>query len=376
MRSLLILSFSDISADARVRKQVEAFSGRFEVTTSGYGPRPRGAHRHIALPEHTEVWRYSRRLLLTRRYALAYEQNEAIVAARKLLEGSAFDVIVANDVDAVPLALSLDPTYGVHADLHEFAPSQKSEMLRWRLFVAPFLAWICRRHVTRARSVTTVAAGIAEEYRRRFGITAEVVTNATPRADLVPTPTHRPLALVHSGACFRNRHLDLMLDAVQQSTTPLTLDLYLTPNDPVYLNELKVRADQTSNVRVHDAVPYDELVATLNDHDIGVFVLPPVNANYRWALPNKLFDFVQARLGVVIGPSPEMAAIVRAHGFGVVADDFSAASLTRIFDAMVPSDVEGFKDAADRAAASLSAEEQQRIWVEAVDRMLPSETTS
>ncbi|MGN7948263.1 glycosyltransferase family 1 protein [Microbacterium sp. 22215] len=376
MRSLLILAFSDISADARVRKQVEAFAGRFHVTTCGYGPSPQGADRHIALPEGTEVWRYSRRLLLTRRYARAYRENRAIVAARELLEPENFDVIIANDVDTVPLALSLKPAHGVHADLHEFAPSQKSEMLRWRLFVAPFFAWICRRHVTRARSVTTVAAGIAAEYRRRFGITAQVVTNATPRADLVPTPPHQPLALVHSGACFRNRHLDLMLDAVQRSTAALTLDLYLTPNDPVYLDELRQRASRTSNVRIHDAVPYEELVATLNQYDVGVFVLPPVNANYRWALPNKLFDFVQARLGVVIGPSPEMAAIVRTYGLGVVSDDFSAASLTRILDTMTAADVHAFKHAADHTALSLSAEEQQRIWVEAIDRMVESGTAS
>ena len=370
MRSLLIISFSDISADARVRKQVKAFAGRFHVTTCGYGPRPEGSDRHLALPVQAEIWQYSRRLLLLRRYSRAYAENAAVVAARGLLSGERFDVVIANDVDAVPLALSVEPTYGVHADLHEFAPSQKSEMLRWRLFVAPFVSWICRRYVARVQSVTTVAAGIAGEYQRRFGIDAQVVTNATPRADLLPTPVHRPLALVHSGACFRNRHLDLMLDAVEATTQPVTLDLFLTPNDPAHLQELRERAGRTENVRVHDAVPYEDLVRTLNRFDLGVFVLPPVNANYRWALPNKLFDFVQARLGIVIGPSPEMAAVVRDHRLGVVLDDFSASSLAQVLETASSREIEGFKQAAHVAAASVSAEEQEKVWIAAIDRLV------
>ena len=47
---------------------------------------------------------------------------------------------------------------------------------------------------------------------------------------------------------------------------------------------------------------------TLNAHDVGVYVLPPVSFNHLWALPNKVFDFVQGRLALVVGPSPEMAA--------------------------------------------------------------------
>lgn len=368
-QSLLILSFSDISADARVLKQVAAFRDRYEVTTCGYGPAPEGVADHVQLPSDQEVWRYSRALLMLRQYARAYRQNGAVRAASAALDGRRFDVVLANDVDAVPLALSLEPRLGVHADLHEFAPAQKSELLRWRLFVAPFMAWICRTSVTRATSVTTVAHGIAREYRRRFGIAAGVVTNATPFADQPPSELHEPLALVHSGACFRNRHLDIMLDALELTSRPATLDLYLTPNDPAYLSELVERARTRPHVRVHDPVPYRELVRTLHDYDVGVFVLPPVNVNYRWALPNKLFDFVQARLGVVVGPSPEMAELVRQEGFGVVADDFTAAGLARVLDTLTPESVEALKQRSDEIAAPLSSETQVAIWVAAVDRI-------
>ena len=66
---------------------------------------------------------------------------------------------------------------------------------------------------------------------------------------------------------------------------------------------------------------------TINKYDMGVFLLPPINFNYENTLPNKLFDFIQARLGIAIGPTPEMAEIVNHYKIGLVSEHFTAASL-------------------------------------------------
>ena len=53
-----------------------------------------------------------------------------------------------------------------------------------------------------------------------------------------------------------------------------------------------------------------EIVDTIAEYDIGLFILSPINFNYYHALPNKLFEFIQARLAIAVSPSPEMARIV------------------------------------------------------------------
>ena len=367
--TLLILSFSNISADARVLKQVRLFSGDYDVVTCGHGPAPDGVASHIEIPEQLAVWRYDRALVATRRYAKAYWANPAIAYARSVLPVGGFDAVLANDVDAVGLALSLDAPSGVHADLHEYAPRQKEDVLRWRLFVAPFLRWMCRTFVRRASSVTTVGQGIADEYRRRFGIDAEVVTNAAPYADLAPTTAKTPIRLVHSGACLRDRNIAAIIDAVEASTASVTLDLYLTPNDPQFLDELKERSRSSDRVIVRDPVPYTALSGTLNTFDVGVHILPPVNFNNRWALPNKFFDYVQARLGVVIGPSPEMAGVLTTGGFGAVTEDFTVEALTRVLDGLDVNTVNAWKKAANDSAHALSSDAQVAIWKRAVDAL-------
>jgi len=366
-RTLLILSFSPIASDARVLKQVNLFRDEYAVITCGYGPAPEGVVEHLRIHDDVAIWRYDRLLVASRRFSKAYWSNAAIVAAGHLLEGRSFDVVLADDVDAVGLALAL-PSGGVHADLHEYAPRQKEDLSRWRLFVAPFMRWMCREYVTKAASVTTVGQGIADEYRRQFGIDAAVVTNAAPYADREPTPVHDPIRLVHSGAALHDRNIMTIVDAVSAATSAVTLDLYLTPNDPAHLDALKAR--QSDRITVHDPVPYHLLSETLSAYDVGVHILPPVNFNNEWALPNKFFDYIQARLGLIIGPSPEMARVIREYGVGVVTSDFSTHALAREIDALTPQRVAAYKSASAASARSLSAEEQVVGWKRAIDAIV------
>lgn len=366
---LLIVSFSRLVSDARVLKQIELFAADYEVVTCGYGPAPQGVAQHLSIPDEHIYWQRSRAWTLLRQYRRAYWSSPAVRWARTALAGQDFDCVLADDIDTVGLALSLRPRYGVHADLHEYSPREKEDVPRWRWFVAPYMRWQVRHFVTQARSTTTVGQHIADEYRRHFGIDPAVVTNATPYADLAPTPVSAPLALVHSGAARDDRFLELMIAAVRRLEREVTFDLYLTPNDPAYLERLRAEVAGDARITIHDAVPYHQLVATLNKYDVGVHLLPPVNFNNRWALPNKFFDFVQARLALAIGPSPEMARLVHEHGLGVVAAEFTVEALTAALESLTPARVEAAKAASHAAAHALSAQATVQGWRRAIEAL-------
>lgn len=374
---LLILSFSDISTDARVLKQVARLADDYDVTTCGYGPPPDPRVRHLRLADGLGIRRWRRRDLVLRRFRRIYWGQPAIRAAQERLAPlPRFDVVLANDVDAVGLALTLDPVHGVHADIHEYAPRQNEELLIWRLFEAPYVRWMCRGFLPRATSMTTVGRGIADEYHRVFGLEAGVVTNASPYARLDPRPVGLPIRLVHSGASLRNRRLEVLIDAVAATRTDVTLDLYLMGNDPVYVAELRARAAGTDRIRFPATVPYRELIERLNGYDIGVHVIAPTNFNNRWALPNKFFDYVQARLGLIIGPSAEMRSRLEEYRLGAVTDDPGARALTRVLDGLTVEHVTAWKSNAANAARALSAETQVEIWADAIRALLSARTRS
>lgn len=368
---LLILSFSNISADARVLKQVNLFADRYAVTTCGYGPSPHASVTHVELSGDDRLHRWRRRDLILRRFARMYWTQSAIQAARIALEPlGTFDAIVANDVDAVGLALDLKPRCGVHADIHEYAPRQNEEILVWRVFEAPYMRWLCRRFLTKAASVTTVGTGLANEYRRKFGVTADIVTNATPFRELSPTPVAKPIRLVHSGASLRNRRLEVLVDAVMATSNDVTLDMYLMGNDPAYVEELRQRAAGSDRIVMREPLPYAQLIDRLNAYDVGIHIIAPTNFNNRWSLPNKFFDYTQARLGLIIGPSPEMSSLLAEHGIGAVSADFGAPALTQVIDSLDVETVSGWKEHAHLAARALSSESQVTVWVAVIEQII------
>jgi hypothetical protein len=368
---LLIISFSHIASDARVLKQVRHFAQKYDVTTCGYGPAPVEGVTHVQLPDSAGFRRWTRRDIALRRFSKIYWSMPAVVEAAQGLAGHArFDAILANDIDTVGLALRLDPVHGVHADIHEYAPRQNEEILMWRLFDAPYVTWMCRRFLPRTASMTTVGQGIADEYHRVFGLDAGIATNAAPRQEFTPEAAGAPIRLVHSGAALRNRRLETLLDAAEATSTEVLLDLYLMPSEPEYLDELAAKAAGSARVRVLPPVPYAELLGVLNGYDVGLHVIPPTNFNNRWALPNKFFDYVQARLGMIIGPSPEMARILAVHGLGAVTHDFTAAALTEVLDGLNAEVVTRWKAAAHAAAHDLSSEAQVAVWDGAIEKLL------
>ena len=172
-------------------------------------------------------------------------------------------------------------------------------------------------------------------------------------------PAH--IRLVHHGLASRSRRLELMIEMMNHLPARFTLDMILIPADKRYLAKLRALCATRPRLRLLPPVPFEELISTTNAYDIGVFLVPPVSFNLRFTLPNKFFEFVQARLMVAVGPSPEMARLVREHDLGVVADDFQPASLAAVLARLSADDIARFKLQSHRAAAELNSDQTNAV---------------
>src|SRR5258706_431924 len=105
--------------------------------------------------------------------------------------------------------------------------------------------------------------------------------------------------------------------------------------------------------------------AIANEYDIGVFLLPPVNFNYQHALPNKIFEFVQARLAIVTTPNPEMKNLINTYNLGKTSMDYRPKSMAEAI-MEVAGKIPYFKSQADKHARELSAENNYRLIRELV----------
>jgi hypothetical protein len=113
-----------------------------------------------------------------------------------------------------------------------------------------------------------------------------------------------------------------------------------------------------------------EIVPFTNQYDIGLFLVPPTNFNLEHTLPNKFFEFIQARLAVAIGPSIEMKKIVEEYDCGVVSSDFTPKTLAKQLNALTTEKITYYKNQSHKAASVLNADTNRRRIKEIVSELI------
>ncbi|MEN8638945.1 glycosyltransferase [Pseudomonas sichuanensis] len=373
MKRILIISFSAIHSDPRVMRQVRLLEGDHRLTVAGYGPRPDADIQFVALERSPA--RIARKAFWAAKLMLGafdsyYWNQQQVRSAIAQLGAEKFDLVIANDVSSAPLAFRLAGEAPVMVDAHEYSPREFEDKRLWRMLFGRYINDLCARYLPRAASMTTVCRGIADEYARVYGVKPLVIHNAPVHQHLAPTPVvEGRIRLIHHGAAIRSRHLAVMIEMMGYLDQRFSLDFMLMDSDPAYLLELREAAKGDPRIRFIPPVPMPEICQHLNGYDMGVFLLPPVNFNYEHALPNKFFEFVQACLGVAIGPSPEMANLLRAYECGVVADSFAARSLAASLQQLDTEAVTAFKQASHAAAAELNYERDGERLLSEVARL-------
>lgn len=373
MSRVLVISYSDLARDSRVDRQIGFLRRRHEVVAAGLGA---PAYEDVDFVDVRPPagapggdWR-SRTGLLLHRYQAAYWARAQNRIALSRLEGCPFDAVLANDLSSLPLACRIAGRAPVIFDAHEMAAAEWSHVWWWNLLIAPYVDTLLRTYLPRVDATMTVSDGIAELYERRYGVRPTVVTNACAPAALAPTPVHTPIRMITHGAADPQRRLELMIEATARLTGAYSLDLMLMPTDQRYMRHLRSICASHPRARLIEPRPQRTVAAFCNDYDIGVYLLPPLNENNLHALPNKLFEFVQARLAIAVGPSAEMAKLVKARHLGVVADAFTPHALARAIETLTPERIDAYKQRAHAAAGELNAERNAEIVLDLVDGVL------
>jgi hypothetical protein len=372
MKHVLVLVFSNLKHDARVMRQILWLSKNYKVTAVCFDSDEVADVTFIRIRQTQLVparKAFLAMALALRLYRTAYWLFHDYKYLNNQLAARKFDIVFANDIDTLPLALFVAPNAKVIFDAHEYAPRHFENNMIWKIFFQPFYIHLCKKYIPKTTAMLTVGEGLANEYKKNFGVNPVIISNATRYVETAPSPlqTNR-IRLIHHGIANPSRRLELMLEMMEHLDDRFTLDLILMTSDYAsaqtknYIEDFKERATKDTRIKILPAVKSHEVVNTINAYDIGVFLIPPINFNYANTLPNKLFDFIQARLGIAIGPTPEMAAIVNRYQNGVVAPDFEPKSLAAKLMQLTMEDVATFKTRSAVAAQELNAEKNEVIF--------------
>jgi hypothetical protein len=358
MKTILIVTNSQVSTDVRVLRHIAALKDDYRIVTVGYGPRPPDVAEHLEIPPRLRFIPLNPSALvphLIGLYRLSSRNTAAIRLVATAIRSVHFDLVLLNDAQTLPLVENLDTP--VIADMHEYAPREMEKDWRFRFFLKRYYAWLCHRYLPRATTVTTVSPSLAREYSTEFRVEAELIYNSREYLSLKVRPTGgSPIRLIHTGLAARDRRLDVMIDAVAEMNG-FSLDMFLVsaPRQGAVLQRLVRRARRTSNVRIMEPVPSDALPALINQYDVSLVYLSPISFSVRHSLPNKLFDSIQARVAVVVGPSPDMVEFCREHDFGLLVREFAAESLSNCLSTLDVQAVDILKRRSDEVASVVTA---------------------
>lgn len=387
-KRVCIISFSPISRDARVLRQIEYLSPHYDLTVIGYGPSasvPAWPDASIEwLPVTVQSSLFTRAMglvlmvlgrILPPLYNLWYWQKPHHKEALRNAISSRADVYHANDWNALPIAAEAARKYNAKLvlDAHEYAPLEFEDRLYWRLFYRPLVLYMLRKYAPQLNASMTVAPAIAKRYKRELGFAPITVLNAPKLVPVEPhevDPNH--IRLVYHGGASPDRRLECMIETLAKADRRFTLHFIMVDDTSGYVQSLKALANRLEPERIffHQPVPPAQIVQRIAEYDIGFYLLEPSNYNNDVALPNKFFDFLAAGLAVCVGPSKGMASIVRQYNFGCVTPTFNPDDAANTLNNLTIEDILMMRQAARAAAHLFNADAEMEKMVQLYRRLL------
>lgn len=194
-----------------------------------------------------------------------------------------------------------------------------------------------KRHVRKASAVFTVSDPITQHLGRSYSAADPIVLhNVPPRQIINPGPSLRTLVsapedaviLLHQGSIQKARGCEVLVEAMQHVRGGVLIFLGGGPLKPD-LKALVRRMKLTHCVHFLDPVAPDELLAVTATADVGITLLEDTCLNHRFALPNKLFEYLIAGVPVMASDLPQVAGIVRKFDVGRVVNPAQKQDLVR-----------------------------------------------
>ena len=302
-----------------------------------------------------------------------YCNQKVIKTAQRNLNVLDFDLIIANDVESIPFAEKLAKKCKAKLvfDAHEYSPKEHENKFIWRLLFQNYNIYLLKTYTKNIDLMFTVCDGLAKEYQKEFKLNAIVLNNASEYIDIKPQFNfdENRIRIIHHGGAIASRKIENMIDMMEHLDDRFELDLMLVATKVSYLNYLKEKAKNNPKIKFLNPVPLKEIVPLTSKYDIGIYILEPNSFNNHFALPNKIFEFIQARLAIAIGPSPEMSKIVNEHHLGIVSKDFTAKSLALEINKLDLNQINAFKERSNEAAKTINSTENMKIFQREVQKL-------
>jgi glycosyltransferase involved in cell wall biosynthesis len=245
------------------------------------------------------------------------------------------DVLVANDLDTLLanfVAKKFKPSTKLVYDSHEYFTEVPELTKRPR--VQRFWLGIEKFIFPKLKTIYTVNQSIAQLYEETYKKNIQVIRNISPtwkphaylsKAEL-GIPENKFVLILQGAGINVDRGAEEAVEAMRH----LKNCVLLIVGDGDVMEELKKNVsdyDLKDSVLFFGKRPYDEMMQITHNADLGLTLDKATNLNYKFSLPNKVFDYIHAGTPILSTRLVEIERVIERNKVGILIDELTVDSL-------------------------------------------------
>lgn len=228
-------------------------------------------------------------------------------------------IIHANDFDMLPLAFlgSNKKNTKIIYDTHEIFAENLD--MQGRKFFKRLVIILERYLIRRVDAVISVSHSAAKYLAEKYNIDVPtVITNCPYRYTGEKMPKmNDDFEVLYHGLMTRGRGYEELIESSDFIQKNIRLVLRGYGSRLEYLQALAIERE---NVFFEPPVEVSELVYYASRSDAGAVLTQPINLNFELTVSNKIFEYVQAGIPVIMSDLPEHRYLNEKYCFGIIVD--------------------------------------------------------
>jgi hypothetical protein len=329
---ILVIKRADMEFDIRSQRIATSLRKDFDVKLVGVSPWSESTIKQESIPDFNimqlslpeRAFRKIRREILQRNIGdksleYRFSKDKWIHSASQFMAKNSFDLIIACDIDAIAASKISKSRALVIGDMHEHAPTELANQPGWLERIGVYKSWLCEEYLPTVDVLYTVSSSLAKSFSQEFRLELpEVLRNVAPYTQRIKKPSNMaPNNFIHHGIAAKIRRLEEHAILANRLGDPYQFNMMLQPVEYDYYGYLKGISKIVDNFKIIAPVAPSEIIQSIAKYDAGIYLLRPETEQLRVTLPNKFFEFVQARLPIFSGGLGEMDALVERYRIGV-----------------------------------------------------------
>jgi glycosyltransferase involved in cell wall biosynthesis len=219
-------------------------------------------------------------------------------------------------------------------DAHELFTEMKEVITRPR--VKRIWLRIEKSMVPRFANGYCVSPGIAEEFRKRYGVEYEVIRNI-PLLQEVPFAAPGEKIILYQGAVNEARGLEYLIPSMKSVNSRLLI--YGEGNLMAGCRTLVAEQGLEGKVVLEGRVPPEDLKRITAQAYLGINLVEPYGLNQILSLSNKFFDYIHAGLPQICMNFPSYREINQKYPVAVLVDGLDSDRLAAVINNLLQNDV-------------------------------------